>query len=39
MFALVILLMVFFVCVLAIVGFVFPPSKWLEWFYGAKKKD
>jgi hypothetical protein len=36
--ALAILLLVFFVVVVMIAGFVFPPTKWLEWFHGASKK-
>jgi hypothetical protein len=35
--ALAVLLLVFFVVVAAIVGFVFPPTKWLEWFYSEDK--
>jgi hypothetical protein len=35
--ALVFLLVVFFVIILMIAGFVFPPTKWVEWFYGHKK--
>lgn len=39
--ALGLLLLVFFACVVAIVLFVFPPSKWVEWAYksGQKKED
>jgi hypothetical protein len=36
--ALVVLLLVFLFVVLLIAGFVFPPSKWLEWFYKGGKK-
>jgi hypothetical protein len=36
--ALAFLLLVFFVVILAIAAFVFPPSKWLEWFYGKPEK-
>jgi hypothetical protein len=35
--ALVFLLIVFLIVIVAIAGFVFPPSKWLEWFHGGKK--
>ncbi|MEP7354819.1 MAG: hypothetical protein ABI824_16440 [Acidobacteriota bacterium] len=35
--ALAVLLVVLFVVVLAIVGFVFPPTKWLEYFYNEDK--
>jgi len=35
--ALAFLLFVFFIVIVAIAGFVFPPSKWLEWFHGDKK--
>jgi hypothetical protein len=37
--ALALLLFVFLIIVLLIAGFVFPPSKWQEWFYGGKKND
>lgn len=36
--ALVFLLFVLFAVVIMIVAFVFPPTKWLEWFYGSEKK-
>lgn len=36
--ALAFLLFVLLAVVLMIAGFVFPPSKWLEWFYGSQKK-
>ena len=35
--ALAFLLLVFLIVVLAIAAFVFPPSKWLEWFHNQKK--
>jgi hypothetical protein len=31
--ALVFLLLVFFLVIIALIGFVFPPTKWLAWFY------
>jgi hypothetical protein len=37
--ALAFLLVVFFVVVLLIAGFIFPPSKWLQWFYGDDKRE
>ena len=40
--ALAFLLFVLFAVVLMIAFFVFPPTKWVEWFYGSeneKKKD
>jgi hypothetical protein len=39
--ALAILLFVFFIVIVMIAFFVFPPSKWLEWFYNESddKKD
>ena len=37
--ALAFLLFVFLVVILLIVGFVFPPTKWVEWFYKGGKKD
>ena len=36
--ALALLLMVFAGVILLIVAFVFPPTRWLEWFYSASKK-
>ena len=39
MLALIFLLFVFFIVVMAIVGFIFPPSKWLEWVYKSGRKD
>jgi hypothetical protein len=36
--ALAFLLFVFFVVVLLIAGFIFPPSKWLEWIHAGEKK-
>jgi len=35
--ALIFLLLVFFIVIVAIAGFVFPPSKWMEWLGGGKK--
>jgi hypothetical protein len=37
--ALVLLLFVFAAVVLAIVLFVFPPSKWVEWAYKSGRKE
>jgi len=37
--ALAFLLFVFLVVILLIVGFIFPPTKWLEWFYKGGRKD
>jgi hypothetical protein len=37
--ALLFLLLMFLVVVLLIAGFVFPPTKWVEWFYKGTKKD
>jgi hypothetical protein len=37
--ALFLLLAVFLVVILLIAAFVFPPTKWLEWFYSKGKKD
>jgi len=31
--ALVVLLLVFLLVIVALIGFVFPPTKWLAWFY------
>jgi hypothetical protein len=36
--ALVVLLFVFFVIVVLIAFFVFPPNKWVEWFSNKDKK-
>jgi Na+-driven multidrug efflux pump len=36
--ALAFLLLVLFVVVLMIAFFVFPPTKWLQWFYGQDDK-
>jgi hypothetical protein len=37
--ALFVLLLVFFVVILLIVGFVFPPTRWVELFFKGNKKD
>ena len=36
--ALIVLLFVFLMVILLIALFVFPPTKWVEWFYSASKK-
>ena len=37
--ALAFLLFVFLIVILLIAGFVFPPTRWVAWFYKAGKKD
>ena len=37
--ALFVLLLVFFLVIVLIVGFVFPPTRWVEWFFKGSKKD
>ncbi|MFM2125243.1 MAG: hypothetical protein RL328_1694 [Acidobacteriota bacterium] len=39
--ALALLLFMFFIAIVMVTLFVFPPSKWLEWFYNNpdEKKD
>ena len=37
--ALVILMLVFALVVIAIVGFVFPPTKWVELFYKSGRRE
>jgi hypothetical protein len=36
--ALIFLLFVFFVVIVLIVLFIFPPTKWVEWFQGGAAK-
>lgn len=37
--ALAFLLFVLFVVAMMIAFFIFPPSKWVQWFYGDSKKE